>query len=273
MFLSGIAVTAAYVARTGAILAHRELALVRAQAAADAGLTHAIQALSDIQTQHELTFNGHSNWSFDAYSVDITVSSESGRIDVNAASDQLIGAFLLARGLRADMASQLLSQLRAKQGSEGPFSHLHSPETRTAASGNQTYAKPLRSIEELSDIDSWRASGVNCWLDSFTVFSGQREVDMTTAPQNVIAAYRWLQEHQEGRLPMTSVAAQKAAPNDHRSLAGSVLRVRASALGTDGVQASSEWIGRLTGDKRDPSLTMDWNHRPVTSRSNCTSVT
>ncbi len=104
------------------------------------------------------------------------------------------------------------------------------------------HRQPLLAVEELRQIPGWAAQNSACWQDSLTVYSGQSSVEELNSPKS-------------GRAPTPT------------SLAGRVVRIRATAAVSSEVTVTREWVGRLTGDSRSPVLTMLWHQQqPDTSR-------
>ncbi len=101
LLLSALAATTVYVSRTNALLVRRSLQLAQAQAAADAAIVYTLSNLSDEQVSRRGPTDGSArSWQFNGVDVTIMVTNEAGRIDVNAADDDLIYAFLISQGRR-----------------------------------------------------------------------------------------------------------------------------------------------------------------------------
>lgn len=179
---------------------------------------------------------------FDAIPVNIRVSNEAGRIDINTASDQLLLAFLQSQGLSREQSTYLLDNLRQFQSRGGASSR---PD------------RPLQALEELRQIDSWGNERLDCWLDALTVYSQQADVDIGAAMPQTLAAVQWLRAHQ-GLDPLT---ARTQPATDEVSQVGGVFRIRASAKVSNDVLVEREWVGRVTGDIHHPALTMQWSSR------------
>jgi hypothetical protein len=223
LLLSGLAATVAYVARVNAILARGDLDLARAQAAAGAAVINTLSRLSDEETSRRPSMTTSTQWEFDHVQTSTDISNEAERIDLNAASDEVIFAFLQSQGVQPQSAGNLLKQLRARQGA--------------AAGPAGTRSNALKMVDELDQLSEWRGK-VSCWRDSLTVYSGQAAPTHPTLPAN-------------------------------QSLIGQVLRIR-STSGTGQSAATSEWIGRLTGDPAKPMLTLAWSHEsPALAQPPC----
>lgn len=258
LLLSGLAATATYIARTNATLTHRALDLARAQAAADAQIVAAIAKLSDEQpARRPLIGGGAQSWEFEGFSVAVSITEEAGRIDVNAGSDDLILALLQSEGADQDIAAGLLKELRAWQGRE-----QLSPGSR---------GRPLGSLEELRQIPGWAAHGVDCWMSSLTVYTGLPDVNQADAGTKVLAALQWAQERRLGDRDWIA-SPSTSALTATRSVLGDVLRIRATASLTHEITTTTEWIGRLTGDRQKPLLTIRWDHDVEAARSACGSL-
>lgn len=252
LLLSGLAGAAAFVARTEAILTHKLGDLARAESATDAAVVNAIAMLSDEKTSRHPPIDGPpQTYDFQGIPVTVSISNEAGRVDVNTADDDLILAFLNSQGILEDRATLMLSDLRKAQNvARGP-------------------APPgaLRSIEELKQIPSWAQQRIDCWEGSLTVYTGLPNVNSADAPEQVEAAIKWAREHHVGNTDWA--AFDLSARNLDQSLLGDVIRIVARTAPHSGVAVNSEWIGRLTGDAHQPTLTMKWSRVESETNSSC----
>jgi len=230
LLLSALAEAATYVVRTNAIVTHRSLEVARAQAAADAAIVHTISQLSDEQVDRHPPTNGSGlSWEFEGFTATISVSNEAGRLDANTASSELLTAFLRSQDVDQEAAATLLRALRATN---------------------------WRSTQELRQIPGWKLS----WTSAFTVYTGLPGVAPSDAASQTLAALRWAQEHRLGDRDWMATNPTASGSNTQRSMLGEVFRIRATVSGADHVSASAEWVGRLTGDRHQPVLTMLWEH-------------
>jgi general secretion pathway protein K len=193
-------------------------------------------------------------------------------MDINAASDELLLAFLQAQGVLADSAATLLDELRDWQ----DFDDI--PREHGAEMGNYRNRGldvaprngPLESVEELQQIPSWRAQDLDCWKDSLTVYTGQSSVDVTGSTAQTAAALKWLETHGSEAGDRNATIQSIAASSNGKSVLGEVFRIRATASLSKEVTATAEWVGRLTGDPHKPILTMRWDHDlPPESAATC----
>jgi general secretion pathway protein K len=241
LLLSGLAGAAAFVARTDAILTHKLAEYAQAESTTDAALVNAIAMLSDERTSRHTPIGQAQTWDFQGIPVAVVISNEAGRIDVNTADDDLVLAFLYSQGIPEDRATAMLSDLRK-------YEHV--------ASGPAPQGT-LRTIDELKKISSWATQTIDCWTDPLTVYTGLPGVNPTDATGQAAAALKWASDHQMGNGKWTGASAIPSA-RSNQSLLGEVLRIVASTSPNPDITARSEWIGRLTGDAHQPTLTMKW---------------
>jgi general secretion pathway protein K len=268
LLLSGLAATVAYIARVEALLARRAFDLARAQAAADAAIVNTISRLSDEQAARRPPLGVPQSWDFDGIPTTTRVSNEAGRIDLNAASDELLLNFLQAQGVTEDVASTLVKELRNWQGVG--IELLSRIPSAQRPSNLSAAARPnsLTTIGELNQIPGWREQSLNCWIDSLTVYTGQPDVAASDAAPGTLAALRRMQPHPSEGSNVPGFGVAPRSSND-RSVVGEVIRINASA-NVAGVSTSTEWIGRLTGDISRPTLTMKWEHGRQLGSTECT---
>jgi hypothetical protein len=253
LLLTALAGAAAFLARTNAILTQKQGEFAQAEATADAAIVNAISLLSDEKSSRHPSMEGQAqSIEFQGFQTRVSISREAGRIDVNTAADELILAFLNSQGVPEDRAGTLLDDLRkAQQVTAGPAP-----------------AGVLRTIEELKGIPSWAAQDLGCWKDSLTVYTGLPGVSVGDATEQVKAALKWERDHRMGGRGWALSDATSSAPSD-RSALGEVLRIVATASSASGISVSHEWVGRLTGDAQQPTLTMRWSREADVRAASC----
>jgi hypothetical protein len=236
LLLCSLAASAAYVARANALLTHSTLDLARADAAADAAIMQAVAELSNERAmQHPRTDGSLQTSEFRDASVGLSINEEDGRIDVNTANDDLIMAFLESQGLTSNVAETMLAALRE----------------RTSGSRGR-----LAVVEELRQIPEWKAQNLDCWRGALTVYSGLPGVNGRDAVAAVSRTLGWARDHHFGSRERLGIAPTGFSA-ESRSVVGDVLRIKATAT-VSNVTATHEWVGRVTGDKQKPFLTMRW---------------
>jgi general secretion pathway protein K len=116
LLLSALATAAAFVARSGAMIVHRGAQDARAEEIADAAILDTIVSLSDGKVSRRPAIDGMpKQLELLGANVTLTISNEAGRIDLNAASDELLLAFFQSQGLDAAHAAALVLDLRTLQ--------------------------------------------------------------------------------------------------------------------------------------------------------------
>ena len=251
LLLSALAASVSYTARTQAILVHRELEIAQTQAAADAGIIASISRLSDAQVdRHPATNGSEQPWQFASAKIGISVSKEAGRIDLNKADKDLLLAFLYSRAVEPDSAAALVDQLHDWQTTKGA----------------------LRSVDELKQIPAWKAQPLDCWADGLTVYTALPSVSPNDAGPLVLAALKVAQERHLGGRDWVMPSSSSSGLTTDGSLLGEVLRISSEATTSENVAATSVWVGRLTGDRGHPMLTMSWDHSTAASAAGCRST-
>jgi general secretion pathway protein K len=268
LLLSALAATSVYVSRTNAILVHRSLELAQAQAAADAAIVDAISKLSDeLQLRHSPVDGIARPWTFEGTEVMVSVSNEAGRIDVNAADDDLIIAFLESQNVTHDKSTTLVRDLRAWQGADSVGPHeANSASVYKPGFSNSPSGRSLEAVGELRQIASWNEQNVDCWTDTMTVYSALPGIGVVDAVPGALDALQWAQDHRLGDREWMVQGPTSAGPSRPKSAIGDLLRIDARANTSTGIRATSQWIGRLTGDIRKPMLTMHWSHNEMSCR-------
>jgi hypothetical protein len=258
LLLSALAAAAAYIARTNAILTHRALEIAQAQAATDAAIVDTISRMSDGQVSRHPAIGSTRDWEFDGVKMVVSAGDEAGRIDVNTADRDLLLAFLYSQGVDEDAAGVMLGQLRRGE-----------PGANSDASADGNTHGPLQSVDELRRLPAWRNKNVDCWLDSLTVYTGLPGITAADATTKGLQALQWAKAHQLGGHDWIVDPNAASGAAFERSMLGEVLRIVATSSGSPDVVATSEWVGRLTGDARKPILTMRWEHIKSEPHSAC----
>ena len=272
LLVSSLATAALFMVRTNAVLTHRALDLARARAAADAALEQMFADLADEHVERHPPVNGSvREQDFDGIQVSVRASRESGRIDLNTGDDQLILALLRSSNVDPERAEIMLDELRDWQDPDNT-PREHGAEVMTYRQRRWHTAPrngPLETVEELRQIPSWNTVALDCLVPSITVYTGLKGVTSADAGTAVHAALQYAQDHHLGDHDWIGSSNVGQDPFGVRSVVGEVLRIQARAVVSTDVTATVEWVGRLTGDRRAPTLTMRWNDVSETSRHEC----
>jgi hypothetical protein len=261
LLLSGLALCASYVARTGAFIAHRSEQIAQAEAAANAALISTLSQLADEEISRHPSLDGRPLLvpAEDAVA-SVAVDKETGRIDVNEADDDLIVAYLESKGVPADEAAMLVRELRDR--TKPPLSVAN-----FSKSPNTTM---LYSIEDLRQLPNWAKEGaLDCWLQDFTVYSRQSDVSPRDAVPAVLDALNFGREHHIGERGWSDAASAMSTEMSPRSAIGELLRITSSVALAPETTVSVIWIGRLTGERTRPLLTFRWARVSARSATSC----
>jgi len=176
-------------------------------------------------------------------SVDVMVTRELGRVDLNAAAPEILMAFFAANGWTESDAQAMADRIvlcRQTDASRVPDA-------------------PFHAVTELKQLPG--GAGITPeLLDAFTVYSQAPVPLPTAAPGAVRKALLWADRHQSGghrwltdepQIGAESLAAEPAA------LIGEVLRVQACLRGSAAVQCRVATV-RLTGNINKPLQVFEW---------------
>jgi general secretion pathway protein K len=266
---------------TETLVVTNSLAMARAQAAADAGVTRAVVEAyrSDLTSTDAWKRDGAPHeWSFDGVPVSIEMRDESGKIDINAASDLLLRGLLLSVGLADDEADKLLDAIldwRDPDSLKRP-NGAEEPEYRAAGLSYRPANAPFQAMEELQLVLGMRPEIYRRLAPLITVYSRSPGVSPPVASRAVLLAIPGLS---------TEVVDQYIADRDAALAAGqpvppmvqagaygsgtsSVINVRAVARTEEGVTFTREAVALLRPVPRKPVTYVAWREStaPVTEQ-------
>ncbi|MGH8587942.1 MAG: general secretion pathway protein GspK [Gammaproteobacteria bacterium] len=174
--------------RTETTLTQELLAGARARAAAEAGVYRGIWELLKPDRRRRWRADGtERRWSFRSYRVIIALQNEGGRIDLNTASPQLLGALLTANGVEDERRAALVDAIvdwrdedhaRGANGAEDPE---YRAEGRTAGAKDGFF----NTVAELQQVLGMSRRLYERLAPALTVHSHQSGVDAQLAPPSV----------------------------------------------------------------------------------------
>ena len=180
----------AVLARTEGLQARYQFAQTQAHYAAEAGVMRAIYALQDPQTDQRWIPDGRAYpFAFDGAKVTISVISETGKVDLNAATPDVLQALFKAAGV-SDMDAQSLARNIVDWRS---FSYSPAGTVPNAAYANAglDYGPrhgPFGTVEELQMVLGMHPKIYNAVASQVTLWSGRPAPDPGTAPPLALAA-------------------------------------------------------------------------------------
>lgn len=192
ILLTVIASSFIFEARTDSLVVRNSLSIARAEAAADAAVNRAIFELYRADNSPEAWRRDGSvrEWSFDGIPIRIELRDESGKIDINTASDPLLRGLLASVGLTEEETAKLLDAildwrdpdtLKRVNGAE-------EPEYRAAGLKYRPANAPFQAIEEFQLVLGMRPDIYRRLAPNITVFSRQPGINSTLASREVLLA-------------------------------------------------------------------------------------
>ncbi|MEO7107060.1 MAG: hypothetical protein ABIZ09_11840 [Rhodoferax sp.] len=270
--LSVIAGNFAFSMRGEAQIARNLLSTAQAQAQADAGVQRAWYELIKPVTQvqrwmgnglaHELTFDGGV--------VRVSIQDESGKIDINTASEALLLGLFRSVGLSDDAAVALADCVQDWRDSDN-LRRLHGAEEDEYVAAGKSYVPtnaPFETIDELQRVLGMTPELFHKLEPSLTVYSKQAGVNVAIAPRGALLAIPGVTPElvdQYLELRRSVVASGQAAPpfasagGFASGAAGTpVFTARSEAKMTDGTVFVRQAIARITPDPKHPVTLLAW---------------
>lgn len=270
--LSVIAGNFAYSMRSEAQITHNQLQVAQAKALADAGVQRALFELMKPPTSlqrwqgdgvpHELVLAGTT--------VRIVILDESGKIDLNTASDTLIRSLFRSVGLSDEESAALLDavldwrdndMLRRPNGAE-------EADYRAVGRNYSPANAPFETVDELRLVQGVTPELYRKLAPALTVYSRQAGVNVATAPKEVLLAIPGVnsvivEAYLQDRLGALA-AGQKAPPFPGAEAflsmsAGMAYWVRSEVRMRDSTYFAREAITRLNQNPGQPVTILAWN--------------
>ncbi|MGH8479059.1 MAG: general secretion pathway protein GspK [Gammaproteobacteria bacterium] len=177
--------------RTETTLTQELLAGARARAAAEAGVFRGIWELLKPDRRRRWRADGtERRWSFRSYRVIIALQNEGGRIDLNSAGAELLGALLEANGVEDERRATLVDAIQDwrdpddARGANGAEDPEYQAEGRAAGPKNG----PFNTVAELQQVLGMSRRLYERIAPALTVHSRQPKVDAQLAPPSVLRA-------------------------------------------------------------------------------------
>jgi len=237
----------AVLARTEGLQARYQFAQTQAHYAAEAGVMRAIYALQDPQETQRWIPDGRSYpFAFDGAKVSVSIISEAGKVDLNAATPDVLQNLFRAAGM-SDMDAQSVTRNIVDWRS---FSYSPPGTVPNAAYANAglDYGPrhgPFASVEELQMVLGMNPKVYRAVASQVTLWSGRPTPDPNTAPPLALAAVPGMTPAQA-----QAVAASRASGAPAQGLGaiqGVTHSIRSEATLADGTRAVLRATVRLQG--------------------------
>lgn len=265
LLLSLLAASFVITRRSDLDIARNDLESARARALADAGITRAVVALGESDPRMRWRADGSLNrWAFGGGTIIVSIVSESGKIDLNAAPPDVIASLFHYAGAGDDLGAQLTAEILDRRAAgAAPLAGAD----RNAV-GFDPSQPAFVAIDELGGLQDMTAMLLQAVLPLVTVHSGLATIDPDTAPRAVLLSLpgadeaeidAFLAERADGAqgdalpaAPPTSIAPYLAPA------AVSAATIRAAATTDTGAVFVREALVVLRGATGSPFLAERW---------------
>jgi general secretion pathway protein K len=265
MLLSLIATVMITTGRADRQTARNSADRARLEAIADAGVARAILGLLAQQPEQRWEVARPYRFAFAGADVAVTIQDELGRIDLNAAPDELLQGLLVSNGLSVGAAQAIVDKIADWRDPDN-LVRLHGAEAPNYRNAGYVYGPrngPFPTIDELSLVMGVTPELFARIAPALTIHTGASAVDPTVAPVEVLKA-----------LPAVTPDRLDAILKERAKLSGNfgtvgvtgfsdVSRIgRAFAVSAEvasnGARFRREAVIRLTGDPRRPYWIHHW---------------
>jgi len=269
VLLTVIAAGFAYSMRTEALAARNAVALAQARALADGAISRVAFELMRPRTVADTWASDGAvhYWEEGGATIAANAVDESGKIDLNAASDALLkNLFQTAAGVDADTAARLVDaigdwkdadEVRRPQGAEAP-------EYQAAGLSYKPANAPFETVAELQRVLGMTPALYAAVADSLTVFSRQPGVNPVYASRTVLLALpNATPEVVDAYIAQRNDALAQRRPLPAFPIASSaapinVWRIRAEVTAADGLTFIREAVIGPSGDVLHAVTVLSW---------------
>ncbi|BFI97382.1 MAG: type II secretion system protein GspK [Rhodanobacter sp.] len=181
----------ATLARTAALQTRYQFERTRAHYAAEAGVMRAIYAL--LQTDPKQHWSGDGRmypFAFDDAKVQVSIVDEDGKVDLNAASPQVLQALFRAAGLDATAADKLAANIVDWRSFTANSTQADSLRAEYTAAGRAYGPRhgPFATLEEVQQVLGMTPELYQKVEPAITIWSGRAIPNPETAPPLALAA-------------------------------------------------------------------------------------
>jgi general secretion pathway protein K len=209
--------------------------------------------------------------------VSLTLEEESGRIDLNRASDAVLGAYFQSRGATLAVTERWIATLRDWQDADdiARLGGAEFVEYRNARAAAQPRNAAFASVPEVFRLKKMAGIDLACVSEDFTVASFAPEPNAAFLTPGVRRAYAWADKTQwDGRRWALSSAASETS-----SWVGRVLRVsmrpaseRSDEKKDDNVAPSTSFVVRVSSLATDAPQVFRWRDAVTLTTAACASA-
>lgn len=242
--------------RIGQRLARNAAAKAQAIAAAEAGITLAIKAILDRNPNDPWPIDGTPRpYAYGEARLEIAIQDELGKVDLNAAPDELLESLIVAVGVAQAEARPLVDAIRDWQDADS-LRHADGAEAedyRAAAIRYGPRNAALENVDELEQVKGMSRALVNRLRPALTIHSRRPFADPFTATAPVIAALSGgASESRDALLAQRRSAPQPVTTSALYDVTARAFTISVTAVVSGGVRSARHKIVRFTGDPRSP---------------------
>lgn len=249
----------AALARTEGLQARYQFAQTQAHYAAEAGLMRAVYGLQSPQPAQRWVGDGRPyTWRYDGATVSVRAIDEGGKVDLNAASPEVLRGLFQAAGLKAAEAQALTGHVvdwRSPIVLEGDAA-IQRAAYQAAGRDYGPRGGPFASVEELQMVLGMTPALYRQVAPAVTIWAGTTSPDPNTAPPLALAAIPGMTPAQ---LEQIRAARQRNAADPQLVLNnGTTHSIRSEASLADGTRAILRATIRLQAGQAQPYLVLRW---------------
>jgi len=269
--LTVIASNLVYSSRTDLTIAGNASTVAGAEALADAGLHRAFFDLLRPQNDPR-TWKGDGvahPWEFQGHLIEVTISDEAAKIDINSASDALLKGLFVSQGVADEDAAALIDSM-ADWRDPDDLRRLHGAERDDYVAAGRAYVpanQPFSAIEELKQVLGMSEALYRRVESQITIYSAQSGIQSAIASRAVLLALPGATpEMVDAYLAQRQAALQQnqMAPPFPLGLAfaanptNSVFSIRVRVKLINGASYFREAVVRMTRDPKHPFDVLAW---------------
>ena len=190
--LSLIAASFIYAIRTDVQVVSNSMSITQGQVIADAGVHRAMLELyKPIEVPDRWSPNGETrNWEYKGAKLRITITDESGKIDINSATEALLRNLFVSKGVAEEEANTLVDAINDWKDPDSlkRLRGAEEPEYKAAGLSYKPANAPFQAQEELRLVLGMTAARYKLIENIITVYSRQPGVDAKIASRDVLLA-------------------------------------------------------------------------------------
>lgn len=247
----------AALARTEAIQARYQFAQTQAHYAAEAGVMRAAYGLNDPHPKQRWMGDGRPyTFHYAGATVTVRAIDESGKVDLNAASPEVLLALFEAAGLEPVQAQALAERVVDWRTLPGVDTAGGRNDYLAAGRSYAPRHAPFASVEELQMVLGMTPSLYQSLAPVLTIWSDSASPNPNTAPPLALAAIPGMTPEQRKQI---EAARQQNAKDPQLVLGGGTTHsIRSEATLADGTRAILRATIRLQGGQVQPYAVLRW---------------